>query len=207
MFEFALPDVGEGLTEAEVVTWHVVVGDSVQINDTLVDIETAKSVVELPSPAAGVITAVHVEEGSTVDVGTIIVTIDDGVAAKQPEPIPAPGAAEPPNAVDEEPLVLVGKAPTAAVPRTRKLRGRPAATQGTALGVALEERTSVAGKVRTKPPVRLLAKRLGVDLSTVLPSVGDIITRSDVESAAGAVGSTTFEAVQIPRFSRDPRTD
>ena len=68
--EYALPDVGEGLTEAEIVTWHVAVGDTVKVNDILLEIETAKSVVELPSPYAGVVDAILVEEGVTVPVGT-----------------------------------------------------------------------------------------------------------------------------------------
>ena len=67
---FNLPDVGEGLTEAEIVSWKVAPGDTVAINQVLVEIETAKSLVELPSPFAGTSTALLVEEGQTVDVGT-----------------------------------------------------------------------------------------------------------------------------------------
>ncbi len=76
---FRLPDPGEGLTEAEVVTWRVAVGDTVRINDVVVEIETAKSLVELPVPFAGTVTGLLVEEGATVEVGTPIITIDDGV--------------------------------------------------------------------------------------------------------------------------------
>ena len=74
--QFRLPDVGEGLTEADIVSWHVKPGDTVTINQVIVDIETAKAVVELPSPYAGTVTALLVEEGQTVDVGTPIITID-----------------------------------------------------------------------------------------------------------------------------------
>src|SRR5687767_3319562 len=81
MSEYKLPDVGEGLTEAEIVTWRVTVGDTVRVNDILVDIETAKSIVELPSPFAGVVTALLVEEGKTVPVGTPIIAIGDREAA------------------------------------------------------------------------------------------------------------------------------
>jgi pyruvate dehydrogenase E2 component (dihydrolipoamide acetyltransferase) len=81
MSEYKLPDVGEGLTEAEIVTWRVAVGDTVKVNDILVDIETAKSIVELPSPFAGVVTALLVEEGKTVPVGTPIITVGDREAA------------------------------------------------------------------------------------------------------------------------------
>ncbi|GAA0965778.1 dihydrolipoamide acetyltransferase family protein [Frigoribacterium faeni] len=82
--EFALPDVGEGLTEAEIVEWKVAPGDTVQINQVLVEIETAKSLVELPSPYAGVVESVLVASGETVDVGTPIITIADGSAPRTP---------------------------------------------------------------------------------------------------------------------------
>ncbi|MCU1430964.1 MAG: Dihydrolipoyllysine-residue acetyltransferase, partial [Actinotalea sp.] len=80
---FRLPDAGEGLTDAEIVAWRVAVGDLVEINQTIVEIETAKSLVELPSPFAGRVTALLVEAGTTVDVGTPIITVDtdpDGAA-------------------------------------------------------------------------------------------------------------------------------
>jgi pyruvate dehydrogenase E2 component (dihydrolipoamide acetyltransferase) len=79
--QFKLPDVGEGLTEAEIVEWHVKVGDTVEVNDTLVEVETAKSLVELPSPYAGVITALHASEGETVEVGSFIVSFGNDSAA------------------------------------------------------------------------------------------------------------------------------
>ncbi|HKH53853.1 MAG TPA: dihydrolipoamide acetyltransferase family protein [Propionibacteriaceae bacterium] len=78
---FRLPDPGEGLVEAEIVSWRVAVGDEVKINDILLEVETSKSVVELPTPFAGTVTALLVNEGDTVEVGTPIVSIDDGVAA------------------------------------------------------------------------------------------------------------------------------
>ena len=76
---FHLPDVGEGLTEAEIVQWRVAPGDTVEVNDVLVEIETAKSLVELPSPFAGTVTGLLVAEGTTVEVGTPVVEIDDEV--------------------------------------------------------------------------------------------------------------------------------
>ncbi|MBG0826527.1 2-oxo acid dehydrogenase subunit E2 [Planomonospora sp. ID67723] len=78
MKEFKLPDVGEGLTEAEIVRWHVKAGDPVKVNQTIVEIETAKAIVELPCPFEGVVAALMVEEGQTVDVGTPIIAVDDG---------------------------------------------------------------------------------------------------------------------------------
>ena len=78
--EFRLPDPGEGLTEAEIVTWRVAVGDLVDVNDIVVEVETAKSLVELPIPYAGRVAALLVAEGDTVDVGTVIITVADGAA-------------------------------------------------------------------------------------------------------------------------------
>ncbi|PPG63898.1 biotin/lipoyl-containing protein, partial [Rathayibacter rathayi] len=76
--QFLLPDVGEGLTEAEIVAWRVKVGDEVAVNQVLVEIETAKSLVELPSPFSGTVVDVLVDEGQTVDVGTAIITVRSG---------------------------------------------------------------------------------------------------------------------------------
>src|SRR5688572_32822150 len=88
MSEFKLPDVGEGLTEAEIVAWKVKVGDVIEINDIIVEIETAKSLVELPSPYAGTVLALRVPEGETVAVGTPIISVGD------PSEAPAPAAPE-----------------------------------------------------------------------------------------------------------------
>lgn len=138
---FRLPDVGEGLTEADVVTWHVKVGDTVAINDNLLDVETAKSVVELPSPYAGVVVELHAAEGDTVPVGEPLITI--GTEAPHQVQAPAPKAPQPalaeptiePVAIEPEPdierqaidepeapLVLVGTGPKEAVARRVHLR-------------------------------------------------------------------------------------
>ncbi|NNH08892.1 2-oxo acid dehydrogenase subunit E2, partial [Cellulomonas fimi] len=90
--QFPLPDAGEGLTEAEIVAWHVAVGDAVEVNQTIVEIETAKSLVDLPSPWTGVVTAILVEPGQTVDVGTPIIEIDTDPTGT-PAPAPAHGGA------------------------------------------------------------------------------------------------------------------
>uniref|UniRef100_UPI0026070C39 biotin/lipoyl-containing protein n=1 Tax=uncultured Cellulomonas sp. TaxID=189682 RepID=UPI0026070C39 len=99
--QFRLPDAGEGLTEAEVVTWHVAVGDAVTVNQAIVEIETAKSLVELPSPFTGVVTEILVATGTTVEVGTPIIVIDtdpsgtprpESAAATAADPAPGPGA-------------------------------------------------------------------------------------------------------------------
>ncbi|HMY08973.1 MAG TPA: biotin/lipoyl-binding protein, partial [Marmoricola sp.] len=76
--EYLLPDVGEGLTEAELVTWRVELGQVIAVNDVVCEIETAKSIVELPSPYAGKVEALLVAEGQTIEVGTPLIRIDDG---------------------------------------------------------------------------------------------------------------------------------
>lgn len=103
---FPLPDVGEGLTEAEILSWKVAVGTEVAINDVLVEIETAKSVVELPSPFAGTVEALLVAEGETVEVGTPIISISGGDNA--PATPAAPAAAE-----ADSGTALVGSGPKA----------------------------------------------------------------------------------------------
>src|SRR5581483_12039850 len=94
--EFRLPDVGEGLTEADIVTWRVKPGDVVTINQVIVEIETAKSLVELPSPYAGTVTRLLVEEGTTVDVGTPIIEIGEVEGAGEEKAPPAPPVPAPP---------------------------------------------------------------------------------------------------------------
>src|SRR6478735_9244967 len=105
--EFKLPDPGEGLTEAELVTWHVAVGDTVKVNDVVVEVETAKSLVELPVPFAGTVASLHASEGDTVEVGTVIITIDDGVGGSPDAAAPAPAAAAP--AAAESPGEEIGE--------------------------------------------------------------------------------------------------
>ena len=84
--EFKLPDVGEGLTEADIVAWHVKPGDQVEVNQIIVEIETAKAVVELPSPWDGTVARLLAEEGQTVDVGTPIIAVDVSGAARRDPP-------------------------------------------------------------------------------------------------------------------------
>src|SRR5690242_16962514 len=132
MSEFKLPDVGEGLTEAEIVTWKVSVGDQIKVNDIIVDIETAKSIVELPSPYEGRVDALLVDEGQTVDVGTPIIRIisADDPAADAPAPEGAPAtlpsamtAGQFAAAGDLVPDVLTDAPPTApAAPKAEEKR-------------------------------------------------------------------------------------
>ncbi|MBA4607683.1 2-oxo acid dehydrogenase subunit E2 [Aeromicrobium sp. Marseille-Q0843] len=187
--EFRLPDVGEGLTEAEIVSWHVSVGDEIEVNAPLVDIETAKSIVELPSPFAGRVEELLVSEGDTVAVGTPIVRIGSGDAS----------ASAPAEVVDREPAaevpekkleVLVGYGPSTG---RRRTRNRAAPVDAGAARAAV--------RVLAKPPVRKLAKDLGIDLSKV-PASGDVVTRAEVEAFARGHGADAVTAAPVSGVRR-----
>lgn len=178
---FALPDVGEGLTEAEILRWHVAPGDTVALNQVIVEIETAKAAVELPSPFAGVVSELLAEPGATVAVGTPIIAIDG--AAVEPAAAGVIGEEGPGGRI----TTLVGYGPrTGIVTRRPRKATAAAAAVGTAAG-------GTGGSVPlAKPPVRKLAKELGIDLRTVLGSgTGGVITRDDVQRAAEPVSNGT----------------
>src|SRR5580700_7708402 len=126
--EFKLPDVGEGLTEADIVSWHVKPGDTIEDGQVIVEIETAKAVVELPSPYTGTVTGLLVEEGQTVDVGTPIIAVDVGGTDGAAEPATAePATAEPATA---EPATAEAATAQAAVQAATKPGGpEPGATE------------------------------------------------------------------------------
>lgn len=243
---FTMPDAGEGLTEADIVSWHVAVGDPVTVNQTIVEIETAKSLVELPSPFTGVVAEILAVEGATVEVGQPIIVIDtdpSGAAAPDDEapgaaatvPEAAPTAAAVSEGGEESGAVLVGYG-VASAGTTRRARraaepaaaAAPLTTATPAVGQAavaqmaptaggagpvggltapaaapvapsarpasvvpamvhpVQSVTQVAPRpgtlaVRAKPPVRKLARDMGVDLSSVhATGPGGIVTREDV---------------------------
>jgi 2-oxoisovalerate dehydrogenase E2 component (dihydrolipoyl transacylase) len=251
--EFKLPDVGEGLTEADIVSWRVKPGDVISVNQVIVEIETAKSLVELPSPWAGTVAALLVEEGQTVDVGIPIIAIETEARSGQPappassaSPVPAspqpdgnptgvpavsrdpgqggergdgvptlpggrqggrppgetqsPGETQPPGDRPQPVLVGYGVRPGATTRRRRKdPTTRPGSYPATPSlrqpapaesppSAAPPEATGAAGaaKALAKPPVRRLARDLGVDLS-VLAGTGPhgSVTHEDVRKAAG----------------------
>ncbi|HEX7186708.1 MAG TPA: dihydrolipoamide acetyltransferase family protein [Actinomycetes bacterium] len=266
MKQFKLPDVGEGLTEAEIVSWKVKPGDTVKVNEIVVEIETAKSLVELPSPFAGVVGELLVPEGTTVDVGTPIITVDDGTGEAPSAPprddmapaVPDDTAIGTPGedqaveagliggpAPGGRTSVLVGYGPrtTSATRRPRKGAGdksaaraaTPAAASAAAAQQAVQTsmmttRTPVrepelenvadsvpahtvesgsngaGAKALAKPPVRKLAKDLGVDLTTVTPSGdGGVVTRADVEAAASGTAPAASGAAQRTPGQRETR--
>ncbi len=269
MPEYLLPDVGEGLTEAEIVSWKVKVGDVVQINDVVVEIETAKSIVELPSPYAGAVTALLVTEGETVPVGTPIIAIGEPAAAGAPDAA-APGAggvdeidlSNPAASGGSEGESLVGRAaPERGA--TRRARRKPGVERAGEIAAhadvvdlynrgatrqheqaeelietLLVDRTGVssapgsvetgrhsaeapspladdaesgpaADRPLTKPPVRKLARDLGVDLADVVGSgPGGRVLREDVEAARGTSSAAFAGAtggVDVPSGERERR--
>ncbi|MFG2606671.1 dihydrolipoamide acetyltransferase family protein [Streptomyces sp. NPDC048514] len=197
--EFKMPDVGEGLTEAEILKWYVQPGDTVTDGQVVCEVETAKAAVELPIPYDGVVRELRFPEGTTVDVGTAIITVDvaggaaDQAPAEQPaaEPeAPAQPAGEPKKEARQPVLVGYGVSTSATKRRPRKgaeAAAVPAPAQAIQAELNGHAAAPVADRSRplAKPPVRKLAKDLGVDLATVTPSGADgVITRDDVHAAA-----------------------
>ncbi|HEY0642323.1 MAG TPA: dihydrolipoamide acetyltransferase family protein [Nocardioides sp.] len=290
MSEFLLPDVGEGLTEAEIVAWKVKVGDTIEINDVIVEIETAKSLVELPSPFEGTVLALLVPEGETVPVGTPIISI--GAPGEQPS-APAAPASTPAEQTESDPYLgmaekagaaqvsaqvdaadidlsnpaasgsmegasLVGRIKADRGPMRRARRGSaspstdagaqtqmqvqgafspggaqsqdvlpadeapvpavdqrpaPAAAPAEALVPAAAQAEPSDVRALAKPPVRKLAKDLGVDLTTLTGSgPSGSITRDDVQGAANGAASpaaapaapAAFTAAPGERETREP---
>ncbi|MEU3745015.1 biotin/lipoyl-containing protein, partial [Streptomyces narbonensis] len=207
-----MPDVGEGLTEAEILKWYVQPGDTVTDGQVVIEVETAKAAVELPIPFDGTVHELRFPEGTTVDVGQVIISVNVGGGAAPEAPVAevpvteaAPAAAPAaPEAEDEEPKgrqpVLVGYG-VAASSTKRRARKAPAGTapaapatpvQAAPVAVSVPEQLNghASGGARplAKPPVRKLAKDLGVDLATVTPTGPDgVITREDVHAAAAPV--------------------
>lgn len=207
--EFKMPDVGEGLTEAEILKWYVQPGDTVTDGQVVCEVETAKAAVELPIPFDGVVHALLFEEGVTVDVGQVIISVQTAPGEEAPAaaeavaaaPVAAPAEPEAPAA--RQP-VLVGYGVSTASTKRRPRKGAPqpavAAQNGTGVAQAAAAPAPAApaapvvvpaqggaGKALAKPPVRKLAKDLGIDLAAVVPTGdGGVVTREDVHAAAAA---------------------
>ncbi|MFG3224474.1 dihydrolipoamide acetyltransferase family protein [Kitasatospora sp. NPDC048194] len=214
--EFKMPDVGEGLTEAEILSWYVKPGDTVTDGQVVCEVETAKAAVELPIPFNGVVEQLFFPEGATVDVGTVIISVAvAGEAGAAPAAAPAPAAAEP--AAEAEPErreVLVGYGPrtggsqrrarrtttvtAVATPKPAPAAAAPAAPAPAAPAVPAPV-AEVPGGQRplAKPPVRKLAKDLGIDLRAVTPTGPDgVITREDLHAHAAAQAAPAAPAVE-----------
>ncbi|MGW9455835.1 dihydrolipoamide acetyltransferase family protein [Streptomyces globisporus] len=221
--EFKMPDVGEGLTEAEILKWFVQPGDTVTDGQVVCEVETAKAAVELPIPFDGVVHELRFPEGTTVDVGQVIIAIDVApgsgdapapAAAPAQEPVEAPEAeAEPKGRTP----VLVGYGVAESSTKRRPRKGTAAAPEAAAVAAAVQAELNghgasapapavtapagapAGGRPLAKPPVRKLAKDLGIDLATVVPTGKDgIITREDVHAAAAPAAAEAPAAVASP---------
>lgn len=211
---FALPDLGEGLTESELVAWRVSVGDRIELNQIVADVETAKAVVELPSPFAGVVTALHAEPGQTVEVGAPLFSCETGDGApaggSDEGGADASGGAGPEADAQAEPKrepTLVGYG--AAADRGPRRRQRAASAGSGASGAGAGEASAATfgteasrrgERPRSTPPVRRLARELGVELDAI-EGTGErgLITRDDVERAANTVQAPSAAPATAPR--------
>ena len=180
-FDFHLPDLAEGMTEAEVVSWKVQIGDSVSMDQPLVEVMSDKATVEIPSPRAGTISALNYKEGEMCAVGAVLFVIDEGAsaggsngaAAAVPAAAPAPAAASAPAAAP---------APAAAA---------PAVASG--------------AKVLATPATRRLARELGVDIRTVAGSgKRGRVTSDDVRAAQGGAATTRAPVSAVPAPTHAP---
>ncbi|HEX4400299.1 MAG TPA: dihydrolipoamide acetyltransferase family protein [Galbitalea sp.] len=209
--EFLLPDVGEGLTEAEIVAWKVKPGDVVEMNQVLVEIETAKSLVELPSPFAGTVSALLVEEGQTVDVGTPIISVGTSATPQAVTPAAKSGA-EPSSTItdtaasitaeDKAPANLVGYGAKGHVSsRRRKVDGGAGAVPAVPTPARpASVPAAAASAVIAKPPIRKLAKDLDVNLAGLVGTgLAGEITRDDV--IRHAQQASLFRNIETPEWS------
>ncbi|MFC9552647.1 dihydrolipoamide acetyltransferase family protein [Rhodococcus sp. NPDC056960] len=183
--EFRLPDLGEGLTEAELVSWAIEVGQTIALNQVIGEVETAKALVELPSPYAGVVEELLVSPGTTVPVGTPIIRITTDAATEEP-PARTP--------------VLVGYGPGA--PAASKRARRKLVTAPEAGAVPDRRRPDAS------PAARAAARELGIDLDLIAGTgPSGAVTRSDVESRTGSARPDTPPAPESPPSpERETRT-
>ncbi|GAA3769811.1 dihydrolipoamide acetyltransferase family protein [Microbacterium kribbense] len=203
--DFVLPQLGEGLLEAELVQWLVAEGDAVELNQNIAEVETAKAVIELPSPFAGTVSTLHHAAGDTVEVGEVLISFDvAGAPAPATEPVAA--TAEPEEEKATPNLVGYGAAPRKGARPARRARAARSGDARAAADTAVLEAAPhdaiveppperVRERPRSTPPVRKLAKDLGVDLALV-PASGEngLITRDDVQMYADRVGAVPAAA-------------
>jgi pyruvate dehydrogenase E2 component (dihydrolipoamide acetyltransferase) len=227
---FRLPDLGEGLTESEVVNWRVAVGDTVTLNQIIAEVETAKAIVELPAPYAGTITRIYAEPGVTVNVGEPLIDFEvpdaggNGSSDAPTTPIAQAGGAEavtpnlvgygaPPESGDGPARRARRRLETQAIPIVRGQDGADVAdgtgTVAAATGTGPVGTTTggMAARARSTPPVRKLAHDLGIDLEQLHGSgTGGAVTRDDVEAAFAERfgGGTATSATQTSPATRAP---
>ena len=192
--DFLLPDLGEGLTDAEIVRWLVKAGDEVTLNQVICEVETAKALVELPSPIVGIVSSLRVAEGETVMVGSPIISFGANEAAAESEREPEE---------DGRSNMLVGYGPGESDQRSGHRRRRAAPTVTAPSPVHSPSPAPSPARVLAKPPVRELARRLGLDLATVTGTGSNgAVIRSDVEAAGSSpespASAVTADETRVP---------
>ncbi|MET7613271.1 dihydrolipoamide acetyltransferase family protein [Streptomyces seoulensis] len=218
VLEFKLPDLGEGLTEAEIVRWLVAVGDVVAIDQPVVEVETAKAMVEVPCPYGGVVTARYGEEGTELPVGAPLIT----VAVGSPDVDAVASAGEPAAEAEGSGNVLVGYGTQAPARRRRRVRTQLTAANGTAPAAPALAPTLPPEPAAPEPPapqgpvpvisplVRKLARDNGVDLHALRGTGPDgLILRADVEAALRVEATappTTAPPTTAPPATAAPTT-
>ena len=202
-FDFLLPDVGEGLEDAEIVGWKVSVGQQIEVNQPLVEIESAKSLVELPSPYAGTVLEILAKEGEVVRVGTAIIRIQRSTSEQIADDKDGTGRTE----------FLVGSVSKGEESRRQRRTARNYGSDTGSTNSTNENTSPVPSAIKipgglATPPVRKLARELGVDLTSLIGSGPEgSVTRDDVHAAAGKVkdqSTTVQKSVDTDRESRTP---
>ncbi len=214
MLQFRLPDPGEGLVEAEITSWRVAVGDRVEVNDILLEIETAKSLVELPSPYAGRVARLLVSEGDTVPIGTVVIEIDDGsgsgpspdagssvtTVTDLPSAAPAiesaPSGDSPESAKSSGDALLVGYGPKPGTVSRRPRRATVAVPDE-------ETREQVQDAYATDRPVSRSVEDVTPAKPNTAKPAGDPLPAPGVEPAASALPRPSLAAPQVRRLARD----
>jgi 2-oxoisovalerate dehydrogenase E2 component (dihydrolipoyl transacylase) len=185
MTVFKLPDLGEGLSEAEILRWHVKVGDQIEVDAPMLSVETAKAVVEVPSPVSGTITALHAQPGDRIEIGAPLIEFAADAAASQAAARATLAAAS------DDSGTVVGHMPGLA--------------DDDATAAALEAANAVTGpRVRAVPAARALARSLGVEVATLTGTGrGGLITLDDV-MAVGLPGSNAASKMHPAQSARAP---
>lgn len=211
---FLLPDLGEGLTEADLISWTVAVGDTVELNQVIAEVETAKASVELPSPFAGTVTTLHAQEGDTIEVGTPFIDVDTADDMSEgpdsaPTTTPAPDDADSsaPQTAERTPvLVGYGVAAEGVSRRRRPRRAHDNQASPPAARAAAQPATEAAvpseplrGRALAAPPVRYAARQHNVDLDAV-PATGSRgeVTRADLDAHVAALRAAPDTAATAP---------
>lgn len=213
VFEFKLPDVGEGIHEGEIVKWHVKVGDTVKEDQLIVEVMTDKATVEITSPKAGRIGNIFAKEGIVAKVGDVIVTIEEGAGGAPSKAAPAPAAAPkaehaaPAKEEKEEKTLFELPKELGGVNPFKKQGGQPAAQPAAAASrpAPAAQVTHPAGRPLAAPAVRRRARELGVDLATVAGSgpVGRI-TQQDLATVSQAGNGGAQRTAPQPMVASGP---